>query len=436
MFFSKKLPKAVYILLAAVLLMTALAGCGDNGGDPTDVPEPTADTQTVSGPTPNEVLATAFKTSMGDLKARFDTSPLSRLSGLTGSGSRTVEFDTSLPEEGLAFNGTLIADSVSGMADLTLRIPDLDLTALCHYDSEFLGVSCRDIFGDDRYYGLRPYGLTEQLQGSALASMLELNMDAIAQLDAALDAVPRRERPDSAPLFDTFTELALDLIGKAELKAKDGSFTAVLPARELAGFLRTFSERCPSLGELLPSLGGTQDLNTVISTIESGGVDTVLTFAVSGDRVRHISAEYNKPDGTVYLEAELYGETGDLLRVTLEPYFTLELTMGKDVHMALNVQTGDCPKTTLDWAAGGTLNFITYSNDVTDLALEGTLTVQGDKAHYEGIWFSGNRGDRNPITLTVTPGGEVKAPEETVPLTSLKERDLFRIITHTVMGLL
>lgn len=436
MFFSKKLPKAVYILLTAVMLITALAGCGEHGGEPTDAPDPTIDTRPVSGPTPNEILLAAFDASMGEVKARFDASPLSRLSVLAGSGSRTVEFDTSLPEEKLAFSGTLIVDSAAGMGDLTLNIPDLELTALCHYNSEFLGVSCKNVFGDDRYYGLRPYGLAEQLQGSAIASMLELDMDAIARLDAALDAVPRGERPVSAPLYDTFVELVGGIIEKAVLTVKDGSFTTTLSSAELAGFLRSFSEKCPSLGELFNSLGGTGDFDSTISSVEAGGVDTVLTFEVSGDRVRHVSAEYKKPDGTIYLEAELYGETGDLLRVTLEPYFNLELTLNEDVHLALDVTGDPGSKTTLDWAADGTLSFITYSSDVTTLALDGTLTFEGDKARYDGIWFSGNRGDRNPITLTVIPGGEVKVPEDTVPLTSLTERDIFRIITHTVIGIL
>lgn len=439
--FTKKLHKPVVLLLIAAMLLTMLAGCGDNEETPppTSGPEPTQqqDPTEPPGPTPNEILSAAFEASMGDLRARFDASPLSRLTGLTGEGSRTVEFDTSMPEENnLHLTGTLIADSASGMADLTLTFPDAGLTALCHYDSEFLGVSLEKLFGDKRYYGLRPYGITQQLEGSAFASILELDMNAIAQLDEALSAIPREKRPASAPLLDTFTALALDYIGKAELKTEGDEFSCVLTSRELAEFLKKYAESCPVLEDVFAVLGGTGDLDAVLASIEKDGADTALTFLVAGERVRHISAEYKKPDGTVYLEAELYGVTGDLLSVTLEPYFTLELTLNGGVHMALNTSTGDGADTSLNWAADGTLDFITYSNDVTNLALEGTLTVDGGNMRYEGIWFSGNRGDRNPITLTVAPGGEVKVPEETVSLAELSEREIFRIIARSVIGLL
>lgn len=432
MVFRKRLRRTAFLLLSASILIAVLSGCGSGGDTPATGPGPSSDAQPTLGPAPNEVLADAFEASMGDLRARFEASPLSRFSGLTGGGSRTVEFETSVPEDNLSFSGVLVADNASGMADLTLAFPEAGLTALCHYDSEFMGVSCKEIFGDGRWYGLRPYGLTEQLEGSALASMLELNMEAVTRLDEALSSIPREERPDSAPLLDAFAALTRDLIENTKPEVKEENFTVVLTAHELAGYLRKLVERCPVLREIYTFLGGTEGLDEVIDSIENGGVDTALTFRVSGDRVRHVSAEYKRPDGTVYLEAELYGDAGNLLRVTVEPCFNLELTLDTDVHMMLNTYTGDGSTTTLDWAADGAFNFITYSTDITALALDGTLTVNDGSMSYEGIWFSGNRGDRNPLTLTSVPGGEVKIPEETASLTELTEREILRIITHTV----
>ncbi len=430
---SKKLRKWALPLLIAAMLLTALTSCErEETPPPTSGPEPTWEDPTEPpGPTPNELLSAAFEASMGDLRARFDASPLSRLTGLTGEGPRTVEFDTTLQEEdNLRLTGTLIADIAAGTADLAVTLPDSGLTADCHYDSEFIGVSMEKLFGDTRFYGLRPYGLVEQLEGTPFAKLLELDMEAIARLDEAIAAIPRGERAESEPLFDTFAQLALGYIGDAELTVEGESYSAVLPSGDLAGLLREYLRRCPAVSDVLG------DPEATVSAIEADGADTALTFTVSGERVRHISAEYKKPDGAVYLEAELYGDAGDLLRVTLEPSFDLELTLNEGVKMALDVVSEETSRTTLDWAADGAIKFITYSGDVTDLALEGTLTVEDGVLGYDGIWFSGNRGDRNPITLTLKQGGEVKAPEETVSLAELTERDILRIIARAVIGML
>lgn len=434
MFTEKSYRKSLSLLLSAALLIACLAGCNRTEVPPASGGSEPTETQGEPEPDPREVLSPAFQGAMDDVRARYDASRLPALMELFESQTLTVDFTSPAAEESPSLSGTLTSDLEAGMADLALSSPELALEALAHYDSEFIGISSEAIFGDQRYYGLRPYGLREQLEGSALASMLKIDMEELSRLDEAIGALPAYERAPSGPILDPFTACSLELIRELDWSVEKDSYSATLSPAQLAGFLRKLLDSSPALRALCASLGGTESPDDAIAAIESGGADTTLTLTVSGGRVRHISAKYNKPDGTIYLEVELYGESGELLLVTLEPYFNLELTLGDGEHLSMHITDGETVK--LDWAANGALDFIAYANDITDLALDGMLTLADGALSYDGVWTSGNAGVQNPLTLRCVSGGEVRVPEDTVPLTSLTERDIFRIITRTVIGML
>ena len=79
------------------------------------------------------------------------------------------------------------------------------------------------------------------------------------------------------------------------------------------------------------------------------------------------------------------------------------------------------------WEPDGALNYNSYTMDITDFALEGTASVEDGAARFDGIWYRGERGDRNPLTLTLTQGGTVASPAETKNAGALTEADLARL---------
>lgn len=455
--FKKRTLQRVLALLVCAALLAFAGGCADEevpGTEDTAGAGPTETRGQPEVPAPAQVLSEALDAARADLEERFAVSPLSGLKGLTDRGAITADIDITVPDEkgepAGSLAGTVVYSAVSGEARASLTLSGEDIPLELYYGPEFLGVSCAKLFKDGAFYGLRPYGLTEQLAGSALADLVKLDMDAVAELDALLDSVPKDVNVFTAPEVDQMFRAAHELIGKLAYTTQEVTLTrggeelrgtefkTVLSAGELADFLKRLSTALPDW-VLVYGLGTGDDsaaaVDEALEAIRQSGIETPLTLTVADGRLCHLSAEYAEVGGTVYLEAELYGDNGATILVTAEPGFSFTLDLSVGAVMELNVMDDVGSSTKFGWTPEGEFEFITYRGDITDLALDGTLTASEGRVSYEGIWYSGERGDRNPLKLSTTPGGAVTPPETTRNITELSARELYTALMKAIISL-
>ena len=445
-------------LLAAVLCVAALfaclAGCGEDtpAGSELDGSEPVQTGPSEPELTARERLTAAVDKTMADLQARLDASPLAGLRGLSADDAITADVTVGFPDEAGELLGTLsgtaVYNAATGQARVDLVISTDEMPLDIYYGPEFAGVSCQKLFGDEVFYGLRPYGLSEQLRGSALAELVELDMDAVAQLDALLASVPQdvnvfalpeKEQIDNAihallaRLDPTASKAAVTVDGR---EVRGERFEAVIPAGDMADFLKALSNALPDW-VLAYGLGTGDDsaaaVDEALEALRQSGMETEAAFIVADGMLRHISARYAENGSTTLVETELYGDNGETVRVAVEPLFTFTLDLHAGVLMELTVPQGQATK--LDWAEDGTLSFITYAGDYTDFALEGTLTAEDGKVRYDGIWYSGERGDRNVLTVATAPGGVIEPPAQTRNITELSKRQIYGALMKAVFNL-
>lgn len=449
MFKKEKLQRFPALLLCAAMLAALLGGCAEEVG-PDKPAGGGGGKEEIKEAAPAELLSAALEGTRTDLEERFGASMLAGFSGMAENKALTAMVDVSFPDElgeiAGSITGSAVFDGITGQARADLVISTDDTPLGVYYSPEFMGVSCEKVFGDGTYYGLRPYGFYEQLNGSALAELVDLDMDSVRKLDEILESVPKDVNVFTAPEMDRIFKVLHELIEKVELTTQDTTITrggrelrgkdykAVLSSDELADILTQMATAMPDW-VLVYGLGTGDDSAAAVSeaaeAIRRSGMETPVTFTVVDGKLLHVSAQYKKDGGTVYLEAEFYGDNGSTLRLTVEPVFSLTLDLAAGVSAEVNAES----TTKLDWATDGGLEFITYRGDVTDLCLEGTLTAEEGRVSFDGIWYSGERGDRNPLKISTTPGGQVSVPESMTNITELGARQLYSALMRAVFSL-
>ena len=428
--------KAFRRILALLLAAAALALTG--GCDGGESPLPPDGPQQPDGADPDyaAMLTDALGVTERDLTARFQASRAYALAQAAEYSHLTADFTLDWPdkqgERGGSVTGMLLYDKRDGTAQIDASVPEGELNFSFTYSPEFVGLSCPDVFGESGYFGLEPKNFREQLDGSALAELMEIDLDTLSLLDGILDATP----PDVHVYRETWTEtvmrLARSLAATLDFSAEDATITrgdktytganlrGAVDAQTLAKCLEDLSVHSPA-----------PELKSAAEAVRQAGRGADVTFTVADGKLWHVSGEYEDGGSTVYLEAEFYGDDGTLVSVAVEPYFHFELILSDDISLTWDGQT----KTLLTWDEDGAFSFITHRNDVTDLALEGTLTAAEDAIAYQGIWYSGERGDRNALQITLREGGQVTVPQERRSLADVPETELYLMITGVVARL-
>lgn len=450
MFRMRKLRSVLALILCASALLMCLSGCvnkDDNvgPGTPPDEDRPVEDDKN----DPAELLSSALSATKEDLEQRFVSSPLSGLTGITSDNAVTAEFDVSFPDEGGSAAGSVTGNAVlnthSGevLADCSMSANGIPFSV--YYGPEFAGISSEELFGDGTLYGLRPYGLVDQLSGSALAELVKLDMDAVAELDGILNSIPKDVNVFTAPFMDKVFNATKDLVNGLSLKLTETAITrggkeqsayslsASVPSDKLADYLKSLANALPE-GLLLYGIGSGDGsaaaVDEALESIRQSGASTPITFTVSDGKLYHISAEYRTDEGAVQLEAELYGDNGKTVLVVAEPYFSVSIDLSDGVSM--KAYTGS--DVSLDWAPGGEFT-LTASDGGTDLGLEGTFTADGGRLSYNGVWYTGGRDSALPLKFVTSPGGQVSAPENTSNLSELTSRQLYSILMKVILNI-
>ncbi len=447
------------LTLTLLLVLSLLAGCG---GRKTSGPDNTGDapasTPAETKHDPYDVLSEAVAAAAEDVRARLDATPIPAVLTLFDEPALSAQFDAGFPDEDGEIFGTLSGSLIfsasdksasdpsesgpSASADVTLSAPSLaelgvyntDLPLKLYYGSDFFGIASPELFGTETFFGLAPRNISGQLSGTPIARLLELDDAALAEADRAFNEIG--PDPDcAAPGFtDDFAAFLLEFASgrDAELTESGGVTTVAIPLPS-ADARRLLT----ALAGLLPDgiTGITVDfadtLGDRLSAINQSVGDSTLSFTLEDGRLQTVVLEDTRP----VLTLSLYGETGTEIAASVDTLanFTLELENGVRFDSSLGTEAPAI--TTLVWDADGNFDFITYRMDVTDLALHGAVSAEDGKLAYDGIWYTGERGDRNPLTFVLTPGGAVSAPAETKNAGELTQAELSRLTLSLLSAL-
>lgn len=435
---------ALALSLSLLLVLSLLSGCVDRqrNDDKDDSPTTTDDDTPAPPPEevkpgPYEILSKAVPATAEDVKARVDASPLPAILGFLDQSVISADFNVGLPDENgevsETVSGSLVMDTnrMSASADVTLNTTSLadmgldsvDLPLRLYYGSDFLGIASPELFAAETFYGVIPRDIAGQLSGTPFAKLLKLEDAALSEADRALTGIAPPPKVTAPGLVDDCAALLLEYAkGRDAELTEDGDVTAIAVPLPSADAQKLLAE----LASLLPEgiSGLTVDFsNTLQERLDAliGGVgDSDLTFTVRDGRVQTLALADTRP----VLTLSLYGETETELALHVDALLDLTLALGDGVVLSSTLGSEAPAITNLTWNSDGSFDFITYRTDITDLALQGTAIAEAGKITFDGIWFAGERGDRNPLTITLTPGGTVTAPAETKNAGELSQADI------------
>ncbi len=453
----KRPRRALALLLSLLLLLSALTGC-DRGKVPAGPGEDTSDSggsTEKDGPDAAAIAREGVKAAFADLRERVDASRLGDILTLLGSENVTVDYSFGLPDDGgeaaILVSGKLDMNKKAGSAliDATLSgtggSADITLPVKLWYSPDFLGISS-GLFDDGVFYGLKPENMAGQLEGTAFAELFSLDTEALRSADEFLAEIPADVGVYKADFLSGAQSTLLSLLEGRELTVTETALnggdgytvTAGLTAADTAKLIGDMVNLLPE-GVLFYGIvsqdGSVVTLSDTLEKLRTGSSGAVMSLDVAGGKLSRLWLDFALEGKSCRLDAELYGEDGNSVGVIVENLFDLSLTLGPDIHFDM-VTHSDMPTiTNIDWKAGGELYLMSYTNDVTDLCLDGTAQAREDTLSFDGIWYSGERGDRNPLTFTASAGESAPtAPAQTRNVADMGASDLYKLAARLLFS--
>ncbi len=452
------------LMLCALLLLSALAGC-DRDGNTNDTGD-TCDTGTAGGtlppekgPDPEALASGALKTTVAELKARIDGSRLGAYLRFLERENVAADFTVGHPDDlgdnAVISAGTLAMNRTAGTAlmDFTLSGADgagetVSLPMKLWYSPEFFGLSS-PLFGSDTFYGVSPQNMAAQLEGTDFAALFSLNTEALAQGDRFLDTLPGNVGVLKAGFLDGMQSSLLSLLeGRTlalePLTLSHGGQTfegyavrAALTAQEAGQLLADAANLLPEAVLLYGIVSQDERVLTVsehLDKLRTGASGATLELDAADGRLLGFRLELTLEGGTSTVSGTLYGDDDRSVSVEIQDLLDFTLTLDSDLRFDM-VTHSDMPTVTnIDWKADGALELMAYTNDVTDLCLDGTATVTEDALSFDGIWFSGERGDRNQLTFTAGPGEAPAAPANTKNVADMSAAELYKLVSKLLFN--
>ena len=452
------------LILCALLLLSALAGC-DRGGGTGDTGD-TGDSGTAGdtlppekGPDPEALASAALKTTVSELKARIDGSRLGAYLRFLERENVAADFTVGHPDDrgdnAVISAGTLTMDQSAGTAlmDFTLSGADeagksVSLPMKLWYSPTFVGMSSA-LFGNDTFYGLAPQDTAAQLEGTDFAALFSLNTEALGLGDGFLSSLPGNVGVLKAGFLDGMQSSLLSLLAGREmalepLTLSHGGRTfegyavkASLSAQEAGQLLADAANLLPEAVLLYGIVSQDERVLTVseyLDDLRNGASGASLELDTADGRLLGFRLELALEGGASTLSGSLYGDDDRSVSVQIQNLLDFNLTLDSDIHFDM-VTHSDMPTVTnMDWKADGTLELMSYTNDVTDLCLDGTATATEDALSFDGIWFSGERGDRNQLTYTAGPGEAPAAPASTKNVADMTGAELYKLVSKLLFN--
>ena len=455
---SRRLP---VLILCVLLLLSALTGCDRPGG-----PDDTGGTGSTdsasppdSGPDAEALVSDAVRTTAAELKARIEGSRLGALLRFLEQENVAAEFSLGLPDDAgdnaVTVTGTMEMNRSAGTAltDLTLSGADekggeITLPLKFWYSPSFLGMGS-ELFGNDTFYGLAPQNMASQLEGTEFAELFSLDEQALEQADEFLASVPGNVGVFKAGFLDGMQSSLLSLLKDRALTAKKSELshggqtfegyavTASLTAQEAGQLVADAANLLPEAVLLYGIVSQDERVLTVsdhLDTLRTGASGATLELDVADGRLIRFRLSFSLNGGTSTVEGSLYGEDDRSVSVQIQDLLDFTLTLDSDLHFDM-VTHSDMPTVTnFDWKAGGELYLMAYTNDVTDLCLDGTAQAQEDSLRFEGIWYSGERGDQNLLSFTAGPGEAPTAPSNTKNVADMSGSELYKLVSKLLFN--
>lgn len=431
--------KFLALLLAAALITLSLAGCGDkkNKVDLSD---------------PEKLLTDAMSATQADISERYDASPLAAIAGTLTGNAMTAEFG--LSGAGAEITGTLLTDTATQQVSLALGVRSADeslslgLDAGVYYSPEFVGISLPFLFGDDTYYGLRPSGIAEQLEGSVFADLFELDMDSIKALDdllsSASDATfsPEEVMKKLEALNTSFSD-SLELEAKQETVDFRGSsvdgivITATADADTTADLVEgiydiVFTDMLGSVTSLMDESElseMTAGMDEVVQDIRSGGIQTDLRYELADGHIARCLTTLHGEAESATIAFEFY----DDITVTVTDSDGSVVTLVSHVDNSdgyahtLTFDLGEEGRSSIsfDWKKDGA--FALNVNDGGETAsVTGTLKVEGGSVDLTGA--IDYMGDTAGLSLKLTDSANITVPSKSLNLGDMTEEEIYSML--------
>ena len=447
--------------LSALLLLSALAGC-DRAGKPDDTGDTGSSVSTAppeKGPDPEALATEALKTTAAELKARIDSSRLGAYLRFSEQENVAADFTVGLPDDrgdnALTAAGTVAMNRAAGTAltEVTLTGTDeagaaLSLPLRFWYSPEFTGMGSA-LFDNDTFYGFAPQNMAEQLEGTDFAELFSLNTEALARGGSFLASVPGNVGILKAGFLDGIQSSLLSLLAGRELTAEKRQLShggrsfegyavrASLTGQEAGQLVADAANLLPEAVLLYGIVSQDERVLTVsdhLDALRTGAKGAELELDTADGRLLSFRLVISLEDGDSAVEGSLYGDDDKTVSVQIQNLLDFTLTLDNDIHFEM-VTHSDMPTVTnIDWKADGALYLMAYTNDVTDLCLDGTAQAEADSLRFEGIWFSGERGDRNQLTFTAGPGEAPAAPASTKNVADMSGTELYRLVSKLLFN--
>lgn len=392
--------------------------------------------------------------------------PISAIAGRM-SDSGVFTFTVGSKEDyGFSLDGTLAYDVRAGeaRADASLGSGEGSVSVSAFLGRDHIGVSSPELFGDGSFYGFAPYGLYGQISGSVFEPLISPGaLDAVAALDAVLDALRGLELPDlqelrrlHAAFFDDVIT-SMDLTGERTRAEQDGqapegyTITGDMDSVAMAELLEKYgaellsSPLISSLGPFLAAVSGDSfdpdgardELDRQIAVLRGSGARCRVVFATAGGYLTGFSACLTDRDGTESSVSVDFSGGG---------LVSGRLCSGDDAADFVSQVSGNTHSLTVTYGLGGTMSLSTrwdgqamelgFEAPNTVVCLRSALAMDGDGFTVPDILVSRDGVSVSvPLTLSYTPGATVEPPTDTIDLFRLSEGELQAIALRAAMAL-
>ncbi|MGM9521446.1 MAG: hypothetical protein ACI3VB_03095 [Oscillospiraceae bacterium] len=456
-----KFGKILSVILAAIMLTAVLAGCGDESKLEKD---------------PTGYLKAAIQNTQSDILERYSASPIAAIMESVSSGNASFSISGSgeTDETGsVGIDATLYTSEAGAyLLDFTANAYNglVNLNAQLYADSEFVGVACAPLLGDDTFYGVKPYDLYEQAEGSIFdensGTDYGFDISPLKEIDELLEAV---KNSDGLTLDETIEQLE----GLSDSFIDSRSYTyesadVSVGTESLKGYVLTTTYT----GEDIAALTDQVFELLLNNAFYSGLME--YSAAADGSSVQEIEAEidemlaeieqsttqfevkYYIADGKVVsLEENCLDENGNVITTSVINYYAgsgngISVTVSSDdtgnIVITSTVDDGDAYAHTIFISADGESVSLTTTWDSKSGALSGTLEADGASMSLSGTLnaekdkgFSFENGELSivsdgaePVTLSFSAsaenGTDFPAVSETKNLFELTEDEFYAII--------
>jgi hypothetical protein len=467
---KNKFCKVLALILSAALLCVLLVGCGD---------------ETKIQKDPAGYLKTAMENTQKDLAKRYSGSPIAAMNDAVDSDSTSTDFSLSViggeaMEElssALELSGTFSADTETNeyLLDLAVSVSGVSVSAQVYAEPEFVGISCPFLLGDDTVYGVRPYNLYEQAEGSlfdsSTGSDYGMDISSLKEVDELIDTFRNNDGKSVEESIEQLIADVQDILDSSEYtyeKSSDGKgyiISTTLDGEKVAQIVETVTDAMldnsliSSMTDFSVNNGEAESIEEALEDIENTLEDmrnsdktVTITYLVEDEKLISVSISDDDTDTGRTITVNYYD--GDSVTLTYEGEegtISLNSEASTDsklyshiitVNMDMNGEyASETIQTNYDLDSGdlSTIINIDADGDTMSIAFGGTLTTDKDGFDFSNGAISIDEDGSNVIALSldlsVSSAKEPAFPEDTKNIFELTESEFLAAVMNIYTAL-